>query len=627
MGDRANSPPTLTGRLYSGSLPLAPVWLGLLALAVALRAYHLPGFALDYDEAHWLIYSLDKRLLFQSLQSSRPRPDLLFPLIASVPVKLFGPNELALRLFPMLAGSFSLFPLAALIFRLTGQRSAALCGAAFLVVLPLHVHFSAQGIPDPIALLFGLCALACLVRAKQTGAPTDFIWMTLWLTLALLTKAIAIYCWVYLAVAGVLLFEDRHQLRAFYTGLGLSVIPLILLTFAILLRGQPMAFLHEPGVTETFGPSLNRQWLHLRSFIGFYEILVPVATVGAVLTAVRAARGSSSDRLLLVWLMPAADLVVTPFFRAGRAELLWLIPTVCLFAAVVVSSLRQRLACLVAVVITGMLLAGSLLGVPLPYPGPALPSGDYTTAVLKRPGGWPSREAAHWLIAHTSSEDVILLTAFTFTDPLLLDLNRFRHVIPNAGSNWALLRDPANRIKYVVFTHNYRGYAPSFAAYADTHFALPADAQFPNYAIYDCQKNGRLVAYPDAYNSAGQYVQQGMRFLQQDQLERAVEAFEKALEANPNQPVACANLALLYYKLGRQADGIAQCERNIHSGINLATSYGVLGQIREQQGNLVAAQAAYEESLKSDPNNQVTLQLLANVKARLPTPTGPPTLR
>jgi tetratricopeptide (TPR) repeat protein len=222
---------------------------------------------------------------------------------------------------------------------------------------------------------------------------------------------------------------------------------------------------------------------------------------------------------------------------------------------------------------------------------------------------------------------VILLTAFTFTDPLLLDLNRCRHVIPNAGSNWTLLRDPANRIKYVVFTHNYRAYAPSLAAYADTHFTLPADGQFPNYAIYDCQKDGRLVAYPDAYNSAGQYLQQGMKFLKQDQLERAVEAFEKALEVNPNQPVACANLVLLYYKLGRQADGIAQCERNIHLGINLAISYGVLGQIREQQGKLVAAQAAYEESLKSDPNNQVTVQLLVNLKARLPSSAAPPSIR
>jgi hypothetical protein len=627
MGDRANSTPALTGRTCFGSWPLAPVWLGLLALAVALRAYCLPGFVLNYDEAHWLLYTVDKRLLFESLQSSRPRPDVLFPLIVSLPVRLFGPNEFALRLFPMLVGSLSLFPLAALIFRVTGRRIDALFGAAFLSVLPLHVYFSAQGIPDVIALFFGLCALAALVRARQTGASGEFIWMTIWLTLALLTKAIAIYCWVFLAAAGVFLFQDRRQLQAFYTALGLSAIPLILLASVILLRGQPMAFLHEPGVTETFGLSFTRQWLHLRSFIGFYEVLAPVAVIGAVLTAFRAAKGSSSGRQLLVWLIPVVNLFVTPFFRAGRVELLWLIPTVCLFAAVAVSSLRQYLACLLAVAVTVILLAGSLFGVPLPYPGPAQPPSDYTTAVLKRPGGWPSRDAAHWLIAHTSPEDAILLTAFAFTDPLLLDLNRVRRVIPNAGSNWALLRDPANRVKYIVFTQNYHGYAPYLAAYADAHFALPADGQFPNYAIYDCQKDGRLVAYPDAYDSAGQHAQRGMEFLQQHQLERAAEAFEKALEINPNHPVACANLALLDYQLGRQADGIAQCERNIRLGINLAISYGVLGQIREQQGNLAAAQAAYEESLKSDPNNQVTLQLLANLKARLPSSTAPPSIR
>ena len=623
MGDRANSTSTLAERTCFGSRSLAPVWLGLLALAIALRAYHLTGFTLDYDEAHWLIYSLDKRLLFQSLQSSRPRPDLLFPLIASLPVRLFGPNELALRLLPMLAGALSLFPLAALIFRLTSQRGTALCGAAFLTVLPLHVYFSAQGIPDPMALFFGLCALVCLMRAEQTEALADFIWMTIWLALALLTKAIAVYCWVFLAVAGVFVFQGRRQLRVFYTALGLSVVPLILLASLILLRGQPMAFLHEPGVTETFGFSLTRQWLHLRSFIGFYQVLVPVAVIGAVLTAFRAIKGSSTDCRQLVWLMPIVNLVVTPFFRAGRTELLLLIPTICLFAAVAVCSLRQYVAYLLAIAVTMVLLMGSLRGVPLPDPGAALPSSDYTAAVLQRPAGWPSRDAARWLIAHTSSEDVILLTAFTFTDPLLLDLNRFRHVIPNAGSNWALLRDPANRIRYVVFTQNYREYAPSFAAYADTHFVLSAAAQFPNYAIYDCQKNGRVVAYPDAYNSASQYVQQGMGFLQQHQLERAVEAFEKALQVNPNQPVAGANLALLYYQLDRQADGIKQCNRNIHLGIDLAVSFGVLGQIHEKQGDLAAAQAAYEESLKSDPQNQVTLRLLTGLKARSPSSTLP----
>src|ERR1017187_9250605 len=147
MGDRANSTPALTGRTCFGPWPLAPVCPGLLALAVALRAYCLPGFVLNYDEAHWLLYSVDKRLLFESLRSSRPRPDVLFPLIVSLPVRLFGPNEFALRLFPMLVGSLSSFSLAALIFRVTGRRIDALFGAAFLSVLPLHVYFSAQGIP------------------------------------------------------------------------------------------------------------------------------------------------------------------------------------------------------------------------------------------------------------------------------------------------------------------------------------------------------------------------------------------------------------------------------------------------------------------------------------------------
>ena len=36
----------------------APVWLGLLGLALALRAYHLPGFVVNNDEGHWLLYAL-----------------------------------------------------------------------------------------------------------------------------------------------------------------------------------------------------------------------------------------------------------------------------------------------------------------------------------------------------------------------------------------------------------------------------------------------------------------------------------------------------------------------------------------------------------------------------------------
>ena len=209
-----------------------------------------------------------------------------------------------------------------------------------------------------------------------------------------------------------------------------------------------------------------------------------------------------------------------------------------------------------------------------------------------------------------------MITAYTFTDPLLLELDQSRRMIPNGGKNWGLLRDPANRIKYIVFTQDYRAYAPSLARYADTHFTLAA-AQFPNYAIYDCQKDGRFVAYADAYSSDGDNVQQGLKLIQLHELERAVEAFKKELAINPGQPVASANLALLYFQLGRDAEGITQCERNIRLGIEPAINYGVLGQLRERHGDLTGAQAAYEKSLTFEPQNPVTLQLLANLKSRL----------
>src|SRR5437016_5848663 len=148
-------------------------WVGTVALALGLRAYHLTGFVLNYDEAHWLLYSVGKRLLFESVQSSRPRPEVLFPLIVSLPIWLVGPNELAMRCWPVLFGSVSVFPLGALVYRITRSRVAMLFGMALLAVSPLHVYLSAQGVPDTIALFFGLSAFACAMRARETGARAD----------------------------------------------------------------------------------------------------------------------------------------------------------------------------------------------------------------------------------------------------------------------------------------------------------------------------------------------------------------------------------------------------------------------------------------------------------------------
>jgi tetratricopeptide (TPR) repeat protein len=610
MGSGANPTQAMKQRGGLFSRKLAPVWLGLVALAVALRMYHLPGFVVSNDEGHWLIYALDKRLLFEPLRNSYPRPDIFFPLLVSVPIKLFGPNELALRLLPVLIGSLTLLPLANLVFQIMGDRRAAVFAAAFLAVLPLHVYFSAQGVPDAIALFFGLYALVYFMRGS-------FIWMSVWFALALLTKATTLYCLGFVAVAGSFFLVEQRQQRTFRTALSLSVVPFALVTLIIFLRSRTLTFFREPGITDLFGLSFDRLWLHLRYFLGFYDVLLLVALIGAVVVVFRAKRGAAADRQLLIWLFPLVNLIVTPFFRAGRLELLWLIPTLCLFAAVGLSSLRASLAWSAAALVTVMLLARSVFGTLLPYPGRGKADSDYTTAVLARPAGWPSRDGARWLMEHTSPEDAIIITAYTFTDPLLLDLERLRRVISNGGDNWGLLRDPTNRVKYVVFTQDYRAYASSLAKYADTHFTQPAEALFPGYAIYDCQKDGKWVAHPDAYSSGGQYVREGMEFFQQHQMERAVEAFQKALEVDPNQPVASANLCVLYFQLYREAEGVAQCERNIRLGIVPAISYGVLGQFRERQGDVAGAQVAYEKSLAFDPQNAVTRQLLADLRERV----------
>jgi hypothetical protein len=592
------------------------LWIAVLGLAAALRAYHLMGFVVNNDEGHWLLYALDKRLLLEPFRNSYPRPDLLFAVLVSATIKVFGPNELALRLWPMVAGTLSLVPLAALISRITDDRLAGAFGAAFLAVLPLHVYFSATGTPDTIALFLGLCALVFLMRARQTKASTDFLGMGLCLALALMMKATALYGWAFMVVAGAFLFEERKLRHRCYQSLALAVVPLLVVTVAICAHSHTLSFFREPGVTENFGFTAAKFWLELRYLAGLYEALLLAAAIGAGLAIRRAVRRPVADRTLWVWLLPLANLAITPIFRGGRAELLWLIPTVCLFAAVAVRSLPGAWATRGAGAVMAILAVGSFLGVPLPYPGRAKASSDYTSAVLGRPSGWPSRDVVRWLTAHTATNDVMLFTAYTFTDPLLLELSGIRRVIPNGAENWGLLRDPANRVKYVIFTQDYRAYVPSFARYAEERFVQPVEAQFSGYGIYDCQKAGQFVAYPDAYDSRAPYVREGLEFLRKQELEQAVAAFERAREIDPNEPVSSVNLALLYYRLDRDEAGITQCEQNIHAAIEPAISYGVLGQIRERQGDLAAAETAYEQSLSLDPRNPTTAQLLANLKAR-----------
>jgi Flp pilus assembly protein TadD len=621
----------------------------ILLVALVLRSYRPTGFVLNQDEAHWLLYSLDKNLLFESLKNSHPRPEVLFPILSCLPIRLFGPNELAMRLLCALVGSFSIFPLESFVKRLTRSNTAALAAAAMLAVSPLHVYFSSQGIPDVIALFFLLWTLACFARAAETIAKIDFVMFGSCLALALVSKANSLYFWLCLWVISALFFRGSRQRNMSLLALGGAAIPLVALTAVIRIRSPTLSFFQEPGVTTRFtitlgkiGSELSLCWLYL-------GVSIIAATLGVLLLATRERSGLSPEVMrarLWAFLTPLVTLLIAPYFRVTAKDLLLLLPTVCLFGAIALNPITP-VRSVFSVAVLGVSLAHCLWGIPIPAPPRPSSAMARTTAVLARPAGWPSRDACRWLVNHTTSEDAVLVTAFTFTDPLVLELQAQRKVISNAGSNWELLRDPASRIKYVVFIEDYRAYAAQFAQFADAHFSRAPDADFPNYTIYDCQRDGRFVAYPDAFNSCGFYVQHGVKLLHQKRCDEAIKAFKNALQADlsslaakhdlmtaylecdrqndavrigaellqqePADPTLNVNMAILYLELGRLEDGLAQCRKNIRLNIAPAISYGVLGQLLEKQGDLPSARDAYEKSLALDLNSPVTTSLLSNV--------------
>lgn len=71
-------------------------------------------------------------------------------------------------------------------------------------------------------------------------------------------------------------------------------------------------------------------------------------------------------------------------------------------------------------------------------------------------------------------------------------------------------------------------------------------------ALSGCASDGsRVSSSPESPNSA--YTQLGMAYLQRDDLERAQQAFERAIDLAPNDPDALQGLALVYQRQGETA--------------------------------------------------------------------------
>jgi len=347
-----------------------------------------------------------------------------------------------------------------------------------------------------------------------------------------------------------------------------------------------------------------------------------------------------------------AMIFVAPYFRSHIRDLIFLIPTLWPLLGLSIASLTGSV---LRTVILPLLVAANLILTLVGVPGPNYNDSSWTgrsTAVIARSPGWPSRAISIWVANHMARDEALLVTGLGYTDAFVVSLKHAGIRYYSASSSCELLRDPANKIRYLVFVDDPTVYAAVLYHYAGTHLSLVREPSFPGYVIFDCRKNGQFVAYPDALNSAKTYASQGTRLARQGDYPNAITSFRIALqqepqlldvkkllmtcylqtgqklealhvgqeisEADPRDPDTSLNLAILDRELGLLQEAQIQCRHNIQFGIAPAISYGILGQTLEQSGDLTAARDAYLSSLQQDPHNPVTLELLRNFDEKHP---------
>jgi tetratricopeptide (TPR) repeat protein len=249
-------------------------------------------------------------------------------------------------------------------------------------------------------------------------------------------------------------------------------------------------------------------------------------------------------------------------------------------------------------------------------------------------------------------DEGLLVTGFGYTDPLVLSFPRSGIRYYSATSFWELLRDPANKIRFVVFVDDAFTYAPILYRYARTHFTMIQAPDFTGYMLFDCTKRGQFVAYSDALNSPTAYANQGFRLAQRGNYKEAIGCFLKALQQdssmdgvkrmlmncylaegqkmealqvgraiianNPRDPDVSRNLTVLYDELSMGNEALAQCRQNINLGVVPGLSYGVMARTFEKMGKFEAAKEAYEKSLQLDSENPVTRSLVNKFRVNHP---------
>ncbi|NOX60707.1 MAG: tetratricopeptide repeat protein [Chloroflexi bacterium] len=101
--------------------------------------------------------------------------------------------------------------------------------------------------------------------------------------------------------------------------------------------------------------------------------------------------------------------------------------------------------------------------------------------------------------------------------------------------------------------------------------------------------------------SVDAYFQLGNAYARQGRLSDAQEAYEKALNINPNHAATLSNLGVVLYQLGKLNEAKAQFEKALQVNPNDAPTHYLLGATLLQMNDLAGAEKSFQKALELDP--------------------------
>jgi mannosyltransferase len=232
---------------------LSVVWLlalGIVALAFALRVYHLGTAGLDYDEAFSVQAGFhDIPGILSLLASNEPHPPFYYVLIHFwYPVT--GTTGFALR-FPSLAANVLTVAFLIRVAAWLGWKSAGLVGAVLLAFNPFQIWYSQEArMYAPVA-LFGLAALFFGLTYLARGRWRSLVGAAVFMLLALAAHYYAIFLFIFIngLIVGALLVGKYPPTRLWRWLAAQAIVGVLLLAWLVYVSHVSTQYVRTlPGV-------------------------------------------------------------------------------------------------------------------------------------------------------------------------------------------------------------------------------------------------------------------------------------------------------------------------------------------------------------------------------------------